>query len=335
MKSELIAVPLTRRLSIAMLPLLLWTTSGAVLAQSEKLVAAKPVRLLIPAAPGGNPDVLARAMIPKLQASLGAPFVVDNQPGAGGVGAAIITSKAVADGHTLFFGGSGSIIIPVAVNPKLPFHPLRDFTHITGLAAVPTVLVANPGVPANNLKEFIAFAKEQPGRVNFGSAGVGSTHHLTMAVFEIESGTRVLHVPYKGGAPLVAAIMSGEVHAGFSGIPNVIQAVRAGKLKVFGISLIKRSRSMPDVPTLDEQGLTGFDIAANMGLQSPAGLHPALSRQLQAAVARAIREPDILERMANMGMELIEDGTDNYVQKVKVEFQHYLEAVKSAGIKPE
>jgi tripartite-type tricarboxylate transporter receptor subunit TctC len=305
------------------------------LAQSDKLNPGKPVRLLIPAAPGGNPDVLARAMIPKLQSSLGVTIVVDNQPGGGGIGGAINTANAPPDGHTLFFGGSGSMIIPVAMNPKLPIHPLKSFTHITGLAAVPTVLVVHPAVPANNMREFIAWAKEQPGKVNFGSAGVGSTHHLTMAVFEIESGTKMLHVPYKGGAPLVAAIMSGEVHAGFSGIPNVIQAVRAGKLKNLGISLAKRSKSIPDVPTLDEQGLKGFDIAAFMGLQSATGMHPALVKTLQAAVARAIREPDILERMDKMGMELTEDGTENYAKSVAVEFAHYIAAVKAAGIKPE
>lgn len=323
------------RLSIASLIALLLAQTGAVLAQTERLNPNKPVRLVVPAAPGGNPDVLARMMAQKLTFTLGAPMIVDNQPGAGGVGAAIATSKAVPDGHTLFFGGTGSILIPVAVNPRLPIHPLNDFTHITGLAAVPTVLVAHPSVPATSMKEFIAFAKSQPGSVNFGSAGVGSTHHLTMAVFEIESGTKMLHVPYKGGAPLVAAIMSGEVHAGFSGIPNVSQAIRAGKLKIFGISLSKRSRSLPDVPTLDEQGLKGFNIAANMGVQTAAGLSVTLVAQIQNAMARAIREPDIAERMTTLGMELIEDGTENYLRSVKTEFDHYVAAVKLAGLKPE
>ena len=308
---------------------------GLVTGQTGSLNPNRPVRIVVPAAPGGNPDVLARMLAQKLQTSLGAPMIVDNQPGAGGVGAAIATSKSVPDGHTLFFGGTGSILIPVALNPKLPINPLNDFTHVTGLAAVPTVLVAHPSVPATNMREFIAFAKAQPGRVNFGSAGVGSTHHLTMAVFESESGTKMLHVPYKGGSPLVAAIMAGEVHAGFSGIPNVSQAIRAGKLKIFGISLIKRSKSLPDVPTLDEQGLKGFDIAANMGVQTAAGLPAGLVTLIQSAMARAIREPDVAERMTTLGMELIEDGTDNYVRSVKTEYEHYVAAVKLAGLKPE
>ena len=143
----------------------------------------------------------------------------------------------------------------------------------------------------------------------------------------------MLHVPYKGGAPLVAAVMAGEVQAGFSGIPNVAQAIRAGKLKVFGISLAQRSKSLPDVPTLDEQGIKGFNVSSTMGLQAPAGLPRALVSQLQAAVAKAIREPDVAARMATAGMELVENGTEHYVQYVKDDLQRFTAAVKAAGIR--
>jgi tripartite-type tricarboxylate transporter receptor subunit TctC len=294
---------------------------------------AKPVRLIVPAAPGGNPDVLARLLAQKLQSSLNGSFVVDNQPGAGGISAAIAVAKLPADGYTLFFGESGSMAIGPAMNPKLPYHPLKDFSAITGLASVPTVLVAHPGVPAATLQEFIAHARSRPSQVNFGSAGIGSIHHLTLAIFEVESGTKMLHVPYKGGAPLVAAIMAGEVQAGFSGIPNVAQAIRAGKLKVFGISLAQRSRSLPDVPTLDEQGLKGFDVSTTMGLQAPAGLPRPLVTTLQSAFAKAIREPDVGERMAAVGMELVENGTEHYAQFMKDDLQRFTLAVKAAGIK--
>lgn len=305
----------------------------AVLAQGTPNYPAKPVRLVVPAAPGGNPDVLARMLTQKLQASLGASMVVDNQPGAGGISAAISIAKTAPDGYTLFFGDSGSMAIGVAINPKLPYHPLRDFSLITGLASVPTVLVTHPGVPAANLQEFISYAKSRPGQVNFGSAGIGSIHHLTLAILELESGTRMLHVPYKGGSPLVAAVMANEVQAGFSGIPNVAQAIRAGKLKVLGISLLQRSKSMPDVPTLDEQGLKGFDVATTIGLQAAAGLPKPIMTALQSAVARALREPDVTERMAAMGMELAENGTDRYVQFVKEDLDRFSAAVKAADIK--
>jgi tripartite-type tricarboxylate transporter receptor subunit TctC len=305
----------------------------AAIGQSTAPYPNKPVRLVVPAAPGGNPDVLARMLTQKLQAALGVSMVVDNQPGAGGISAAISIAKTVPDGYTLFFGDSGSMAIGSALNPKLPYHPLQDFTLITALASVPTVLVTNPSVPAANLQEFISFARARPGQVNFGSAGIGSIHHLTLAILELESGTKMLHVPYKGGSPLVAAVLAGEVQAGFSGIPNVAQSIRAGKLKVLGISLAKRSKSLPEVPTLDEQGLKGFDVSTTIGLQAAAGLPRTIVTTLQSAVARALREPDVAERMATMGMELAENGTDNYVQFVKDDLQRFAAAVKAADIK--
>jgi len=320
------------KLSLALAAILL-AAPVAALAQGTAPYPSRPMRLVVPAAPGGNPDVLARMLTQKLQTALGASMVVDNQPGAGGISAAIGIAKTSPDGYTLFFGDSGSMAIGSALNPKLPYHPLQDFTLITALASVPTVLVTNPGVPAANLQEFLSFARARPGQVNFGSAGIGSIHHLTLAILELESGTKMLHVPYKGGSPLVAAVLAGEVQAGFSGIPNVAQSIRAGKLKVLGISLAKRSKSLPDVPTLDEQGLKGFDVSTTIGLQAAAGLPRTIVSALQSAVAKALREPDVAERMATMGMELAENGSDHYVQFVKDDLQRFAAAVKAAGIK--
>ena len=305
----------------------------AALAQGTATYPSKPVRLVVPAAPGGNPDVLARMLAQKLQLALGASMVVDNQPGAGGISAAIGIAKSAPDGYTLFLGESGAMAIGPAINPKLAYQPLRDFTFITGLASVPTVLITHPSVPASNLQEFISYAKGRPGQVNFGSAGIASIHHLTLAILELETGTRMLHVPYKGGSPLVAAVLTGEVQAGFSGIPNVAQSIRAGKLKVLGISLAQRSKSLPDVPTLDEQGLKGFDVSTTIGLQSAIGLPRTIVTTLQSACARALREPDVVERMATMGMELVENGTEHYAQFVKDDLQRFAAAVKAADIK--
>ena len=295
----------------------------------------KPIRIVIPAAPGGNPDVLARLLGQKLQPVFGVPLVMDNQPGAAGVPAAMAVIKSAPDGYVLLIGDSGTIVIGVAVNPSLPFHALKDLSLITALAALPTVLVAPPSLPANTLQEFIALAKSQPGKMNFGSAGVGSIHQLTMAIFQTETGIDMVHVPYKGGSPMVAAVMAGEVQSGFSGIPNVAQVIRAGKLKVFGISTLHRSKSLPDVPTLDEQGLKGFDVATMLGLQGPAGLPRDVVARLQSAVAKALREPDVAEKMVALGMELAENGSDSYVRLVKEEVQRYTAAVKAAGIKTE
>lgn len=294
---------------------------------------AKSVRLIAAAAPGGNPDVLARMLAAKLAESFGRAFVVENVPGAGGVVAAELVARSVPDGHVLMLGDSGAMAINVALNPKVPYHPVKDFALITALAAVPTVLVANPAVPAASLHEFVSVAKSQPGKLSYGSAGNGSVHHLTMAVFASRAGLDMLHVPYKGGTALVAAVLSGEVQSGWSGIPNVLAHIRAGKLRVYAISTAQRSATLPDVPTAAELGFPGFDIATVIGLQAPAGTPREVVARLQAAVAKALRERDVAGRMANLAMELRENGTEDYVRFVKEDLERYSAAVRTAGVK--
>jgi tripartite-type tricarboxylate transporter receptor subunit TctC len=230
-------------------------------------------------------------------------------------------------------GDSGAMAINIALNPKVPYHPLKDFALITALAAVPTVLVANPAVPAPSLNDFIALAKSKPGQLSYGSAGNGSVHHLTMAVFASRAGLDMLHIPYKGGSALVAATLSGEVQAGWSGIPNVLSHLRAGKLRVYAISTAQRSGTLPDVPTTAELGFPGFDIATVIGLQAPAGTPRDIVARLQAAVAKALRERDVAERMANLAMDLRENGTQDYVRFAKEDLERYAAAVKAAGVK--
>ena len=295
---------------------------------------SKNVRLIAAAAPGGNPDVLARMLAVKLGDAFGKPFVVENVPGAGGVVAAEQVARAAADGHTLMLGDSGAMAINVALNPKLSYNPLKDFTLITALAAVPTVLVINPSLSATSLNDFVREAKAK--QLAYGSAGNGSVHHLTMAVFLSRAGIdNMLHVPYKGGTALVAGLLGGEVQAGWSGIPNVASHIKSGKLRVLCISTARRSASLPDVPTAAELGFAGFDIATVIGLQAPAGLPREIATRLQSAAARALREPDIAERMANLGMELRENGTEHYARFVREDLERYIGAVKTAGIKSE
>jgi len=259
--------------------------------------------------------------------------VVENIPGAGGVVAAEQVARAAADGHTLMLGDSGALAINVALNPRLSYQPLRDFTLITALAAVPTVLVVNPSLPSTSLNDFVKEAKSR--QLAYGSAGNGSVHHLTMAVFLARNGLEMLHVPYKGGTALVGAVLAGEVHSGWSGIPNVAAHIRAGKLRVLCISTARRSVSLPEVPTAIELGIAGFDIATTIGLQAPAGLSRDIVARLQAAVARALREKDTAERMANLGMELAENGTEHYTRFAREDLERYAGAVKTAGVKQE
>jgi len=293
----------------------------------------KSVRLIAAAAPGGNPDILARMLAAKLSDAFGRPFVVENIPGAGGVVAAEQVARAAPDGHTLMLGDSGAMAINVALNPKLSYQPLKDFTLITALAAVPTVLVLHPAVPASSLQDYVALAKTK--QLAYGSAGNGSVHHLTMAVFLARNGLEMLHVPYKGGTALVAAVLGGEVQSGWSGIPNVAAHIRAGKLRVLCISTAKRSVSLPEVPTAIELGIADFDIATTIGLQAPAGLSREIAARLQAAVAKALREKDVAERMANLGMELAENGTEHYTRFAREDLERYAAAVKAAGVKQE
>jgi tripartite-type tricarboxylate transporter receptor subunit TctC len=306
---------------------------SALAAGAQESYPSKPVRLVAAAAPGGNPDVLARMLAAKLSDAFGRPFVVENMPGAGGVVAAEMLARAPADGHVLMLGDSGALAINVALNPKLSYHPLKDFTLITALAAVPTVLVAPASARAGTLREFVDFARANPGKLSYGSAGNGSVHHLTMAVFASRAGIELLHVPYKGGSALVAAALSGEIQAGWSGIPNVAPHIRAGKLRVYAISTAQRSGALPEVPTAAEQGFPDFDIATVIGLQGPAGLPRDVVARLQAASARALREPDVVARMANLAMDLRENGTEHYVRFVKEDMARYAAAVKAAGVK--
>jgi tripartite-type tricarboxylate transporter receptor subunit TctC len=289
----------------------------------------RPVRMIAAAAPGGNPDVMARLLSHKLSGVFGKPFVVENVPGAGGVVAAKMVAAAPPDGHVLMLGDSGALAINVVLNPDLGYRPLEDFTPITALVTLPTVLVVHPSLPATTLQEFIALAKSKPGQLAYGSAGPGSIHHLTMAIFAAQTGIDLLHVPYRGGTALVGGLIKDEVQAGWSGIPNVLPLIEAGQLRVLCISTPQRSKSVPNVPTAIELGVKDFDYATMMGLQTSAGASRELVARLQGAVAKALREPDLAERMATLGMDLRENGTADYVKFMQEDIARYRSAISS------
>jgi tripartite-type tricarboxylate transporter receptor subunit TctC len=302
---------------------------GGIVAQADSEYPNRPVRLIAAAAPGGNPDVLARLLSQKLSGAFGKAFVVENVPGAGGVVAAKMVAATPPDGHVLMLGDSGAMAINVVLNPDLGYDPLRDFTPITALVTVPTVLVVHPSVPARTLQEFIALARSKPGQLAYGSAGPGSIHHLTMAIFAAQTGIDLLHVPYRGGTALVGGLVKGEVQAGWSGVPNVLPLIEDGKLRVLCISTQQRSKSVADVPTAVELGIDGFDYATMMGLQMSAGGPRALVARLQAAVAKALREPDMVDRMAALGMDLQENGTGDYVKFMRDDIDRYRTAIRT------
>jgi tripartite-type tricarboxylate transporter receptor subunit TctC len=306
------------------------TVSTAAMAQDAW--PTQTVRLIAASGPGGNPDVLARLLAEKFTATFGRPFIVENIPGAGGVVAANMVAKASPDGHVLMFGDSGAMAINPALNPSLGYDPIKDFAPVTALVSLPTIFSANPGVQAGTLAEFIALAKKEPGKMSHGSAGAGSIHHLTMAIFADSNGIDLLHVPYRGGSAMVNGLLTGEIHVGWSGIPNVMTLIEAGKLRGYCVSTLQRSPSTPAIPTCDELGQKGFNVATMMGLHAPAGTPPRVIARLQAEAAKSMREPAMATRMKQLGMVMEENGTANYVQFMQQDMDRYAQAVKKLNL---
>lgn len=292
---------------------------------------SRAVRVLAPSAAGGNPDVIARLLSARLSEIFGNPFIVEDVPGVGGVVAAKQTAAAAPDGYTLMLNDSGALAISVATNPDANYK-LADFTPITALATLPTILVIKPSVPAENLAEFVALAKSKPGTMSFGSAGSGSIHQFTMIIFEQQAGIELLHVPYRGGTAMVNALLTGEIDAGWSGIPNVLSLIQTGRLRALCVSVLQRDPSLPQVPTCDELGYKGFDVATAIGLLGPAGLPPIVVGRLQTEVARILREPAIAQRLVTLGIHMEENGTAAYVKFLQDDLNRYTAVVNTAHL---
>jgi tripartite-type tricarboxylate transporter receptor subunit TctC len=292
----------------------------------------RPVHILAAAAPGGNPDVLARLLSQRLSEVLGQPFVVENVPGAGGILAAKRVAASPPDGYMLTIDDSGALAINITLSPEATYT-LKDFTPITALATVPTALVIIPSVPVKNLDEFIALAKSKPGTMNFGSAGAGSIHHLTMEIFAERTGVKLVHVPYRGGTAMVNGLLTGEIQVGWSGLPNVIALIDAGKLRGLCVSVLNRAASLQGVPTCDELGIKGFDVADMLGLQGPAGMPPKVVERLQGAIANIMREPAMLARMRTLGMDMQENGTANYARFMQEDLDRYTKVIDRLNLR--
>jgi tripartite-type tricarboxylate transporter receptor subunit TctC len=299
---------------------------SAVAADDSANYPNRPVRMLAASAAGGNPDVIARLLSARLSAVFNNPFVVEDVPGVGGVIAANQTVEAPPDGYTLSLNDTGALAINLAMNPEVKYK-LKDFTPITALATLPTVLVIKPAVPADTLAEFVALAKSKPGTMTFGSAGSGSIHQFTMIIFEQQAGIQLLHVPYRGGTGLVNALLTGEVDSGWSGISNVLSLIQTGKLRALCLSVLERDVSLPDVPTCSELGYKGFNVATLLGLQSSAGVAPAIVAKLQSAVAKVLREPEMAERMKTLGIHIAENGTAAYAKFMQDDLKRYSDVV--------
>ncbi|MEQ1773951.1 MAG: tripartite tricarboxylate transporter substrate binding protein [Burkholderiales bacterium] len=296
---------------------------------------SRPVRYLLPFPPGGPSDIVARLFGQKLGEALGQQVVLDNRGGASGAIASEIAARAAPDGHTLLQCTIGTMAINPALFPKLPYDPLRDFRTVTQLAGTPYMLVVHPAVPAKSVKDLIALAKARPGQLNFGSGGVGTTNHFSGELFRLAAGVNIVHVPYKGTGPAMTDLIGGQVQMMFMNLLPAMPQVRGGKLRGVAVTSAKRSVAAPDIPTVAESGLPGYETTGWHGLVVPAKTPAAIVLRLQSELAKIARVPDVRERLAAEGTETLGNTPDEFAAVLKAEIIKWAGVVKAAGIKAE
>ena len=296
---------------------------------------SKPIHLIVPFPPGGGNDTVARALAQQLGPDLGQPVVIDNRPGAGGSVGAELAARAPADGYTLFLGGVGSHAVNPNLHAKLPYDAVKDFAPITLVASAPSVLVVNPGVPARTIDEFTAFARANPGKLNYASNGNGSAAQLAAAMYESMAGVKMVHVPYKGIAPAMTDLMSGEVQLMFGTIVALVPHIQSGKLRALAVTSTKRSALLPEVPTLAESGLPEYQAGSWYGILAPAGTPREVIERLHGAIVKALRQPEVAKRLAAEGAEVIGSTPDEFGAHLKAEIARVGKVVRAAGIRIE
>jgi tripartite-type tricarboxylate transporter receptor subunit TctC len=295
---------------------------------------SKPVRFIVPFAPGGGTDILARLLAPRLTESLGQPVVVDNRGGAGGVIGADLAAKAPADGYTIVLGSPGSLTINPNLN-KVPYDTMRDFAPIILGTISPFTLVVNPSLPVRSVKDLIALAKAKPGSLNFGSGGNGSVAHFSAEQFKALAKVDVVHVPYKGSAAYIPDLIGGRLQFSFENLPAILPHVRNGKLRMLAVGTKKRSTLVPDIPTMDEAGVKGYESSTTFGVLAPAKTPAAIVARLNRETSKALLLPESRERLSGIGMEPVGGTPQDYAAHLKEELAKYARLVKTAGIKAE
>lgn len=293
----------------------------------------RPVRWVSPWPPGGANDIFSRAIAQKLSDAFGQPVVVDNRAGAAGAIGTEHVAKSPADGYVLTLGSSPTHAIAPSLNPALPYDPLRDFAAVTLVAVVPNVLVVNPTLPAKSVRELIALAKAKPGSLNFGSAGNGTSQHLSAELFKVLAGVDMVHVPYKGTTPALADLLAGQVQLAFDNIPALLPHIQSGKLRALAVTSAARSQALPELPTVAETGLPGYDASVWFGVFVPAGTPRPVINRLHAEINKALAAPDLKARMASMGAEVSSMGPDEFREFWRREIPKWAEVVKAANIK--
>ena len=291
----------------------------------------KPVTIIVPIAAGGTTDILARIIGQALTAELGQSVVVDNRAGAGGNIGGQAAAKAAPDGHTLFMGTVGTHAINASLYKKMPFDPVKDFAPLTRVANVPNLLVANPAQPYKSVKDLIAYAKANPGKVNFGSSGNGSSIHLSGELFKSLAKVDMQHVPYKGSAPAVTDLMGNQIGIMFDNMPSAIQHVRSGKLVPLAVTTAKRSPALPSVPTIAEAGVPGYEATSWFGMFAPAGTPAPVLAKLNAAIVKVLAQPDVKKKIAEQGGDVVAETPAQFAAFIQAESVKWGKVVKESG----
>jgi tripartite-type tricarboxylate transporter receptor subunit TctC len=294
----------------------------------------KPIRLIVPLTAGGPTDILARIIAIPLGATLGQQVIVDNRPGAGGNIGADIAAKSPADGYTLFMGTSGPLSINSSLYPKLPFDPIRDFAPVMLAASAPFVIIVHPSVKANNVKELIALARAKPGQLNYGSVP-GSASHLSTELFKMSSGIDILHIPYKGAAPATTDVVAGQIQLSFASTPGSIPVVKSGKVRALGVTSAKRVAKLPDVPTVAESALPGYEASVWYGVVAPSRTPREVVQRLNREISRIAAEPSHRERMLAGDFEPTSSTPEQFGAFIRSETVKWGKVVKASGARGE
>jgi len=302
---------------------------GLAAAQTE--YPARPVRVVAPFPPGQGTELIARALAQQFTQTMGQSFYVDNKPGASGIIGTEFVKNSAPDGYTLLVAGSGPLAINMSMYSKLPYDSLRDFQPIGMIAAVPNVLVVAKDFPANNLREVLAHVRQNPGKVNYASSGVGVPNHLIMELLKAATGLEITHVPYKGASASVTALMAGEVSLMFETSAAVVPHIRGGRIKVIAVSSPKRALSLPDVPTVAESGVAGFGAQGWSALFVPAGTPRPIVQKLNGELTAALAKPEVKKRLIDLGVDPVEMTLEQTAAYVKSEVENWAKAVKQSG----
>lgn len=302
-------------------------TGGAIADQYP----SKPIRMIVPFPPGGSTDIVARLVSARLAERVKQPVVVENRAGVGGTLGSDFAAKAPADGYTLLLGTNATLAIAVGMYSKLPYHPLRDFTPISLVATSPSVLVVHPSVPANSVQQLINYAKANPGKLTFGSAGNGSSAHLCGEMFKTAASVDMVHVPYKGGAPAVSDLVGGQITVMFAGLAETLAHVRAGKLRALAVTSARRTATEPTLPTIAESGLPDYEFNQWFGVLAPAGTPREVVRQLNAALLAIMEMPEVRDRLLGQGLEAVSSTPEQFGAYIKSEMNKMVQVVKASG----